>query len=74
MCMGASAGPSKAVVAQEAENARLAEERLNEKRAALQNPFDRIPDEVKKLCFNFYHQVSIIDFIFNEIRYKQLFF
>lgn len=48
MCMGASAGPSKAVVAQEAENARLAEERLNEKRAALQNPFDLIPDEVKK--------------------------
>ena len=54
MCMGGGPkGPSSAALAQEAENARLAEERLNEKRAAMQNPFDRIPEEDKKNLVRF---------------------
>lgn len=52
MCMGGGGGPSKAAQAQEAENARLAEERQKERRAALVNPEDRfqqLEDNAKPL-------------------------
>lgn len=52
MCMGGGGGPSKAAQAQEAENARLAKEREEERRGALVNPEDRfqqLEDNAKPL-------------------------